>query len=192
MRVDIIELVIVLLIYIVIRGVMLVIRRKKGKVNYIGKEIMTALFVVYIIFVISITLVPVIGINEGYSFSEAFGRISWIPFYDMYADVARAGIGTIGKYFIVNLAGNTLLLGPIIAYLCCYNKNIRSVKNIIIVTFLISLSIESIQLISNMLIGAGRAVDTTDLVLNTISGLIGYGIFKILYKTKIAKMVKVK
>lgn len=168
------------------------IKKKKGKRNYIGKEFMNALVFVYMVSIISLTLVPNFGVLEKRTVSEVFEGIRWIPFYDIYKDIARNGIKTIGKFFIGNMVGNIFLLTPFIVYLSCYNRKIRNTGNVIIISFFMSLTIEIIQLLENIFLGTLRSVDATDLILNTISGLIGYGIFKIFYKAKILRYVNAK
>ena len=62
---------------------------------------------------------------------------------------------------------------------------IRSIKLCMLTSFLISLSIELIQLFMNILsLSYGRSVHTEDLILNTLGGIIAWYIFKYTYKGK--------
>lgn len=56
-------------------------------------------------------------------------------------------------------------------------KNINLIK-VIVSTFLFSLSIELTQLIMTIFLLRHRSFDVTDLITNTIGGIIGYLIYK--------------
>lgn len=183
-------------IWIISRVITLVIRKRKGKKILIGKEIMTNLFALYIIGLVGVTLFPIeIMFGEGIaelkstvSLDQRLG-INLIPFKDYINGFISLQENNIGYFFYLrSLLGNLLLLMPFIGYLSMYKKEIRSIKNVIIISFLTSLSIEVLQLIENITYLSsfpGRSVDIDDLILNTIGGLLGYYIFKIIYKTKL-------
>ncbi len=175
-------------IWIISRVITLIIRKRKGKNILIGKEIMTNLFALYIIGLVGVTLFP-ISIMSGESIAELKSTVSLdqrlginlVPFKGYINSFISLQENNIGHFFYLrSLLGNLLLL--------MHKKEIRSIKNVIIISFLTSLSIEVLQLIENITYLSsfpGRSVDIDDLILNTIGGLLGYYIFKIIYKTKL-------
>ena len=80
---------------------------------------------------------------------------------------------------------NVFVFIPLGLYLSFFIKNNKFIK-VIFYTFLISLLFEIIQLFS--LLGSFQ---TEDLILNTFSGLLGYIIYKIIYKEKNIKVLNI-
>ena len=80
---------------------------------------------------------------------------------------------------------NVIVFIPLGLYLSFFIKNNKFIK-VIFYTFLISLLFEIIQLFS--LLGSFQ---TEDLILNTFSGLLGYIIYKIIYKEKNIKVLNI-
>lgn len=175
-------------IWIIVRMIILLKRRKKGIKFNIGDEILTNLFVIYLFFLIGITILPVIigGLGEYVEGLSLIQRcnINIVPFIDYFKE---------GFYFrgiIRNLGGNLVLLIPFILYVCIRNEKLRSLKSSVKIAFLISLSIELIQLFMNILeLTYIRAVDIDDLILNTLGGIIAWCIFKLMYKGKIKEII---
>ena len=176
-------LIIGLPLWIIIRGVMLLFRRKKGDKLNLYKEIITNLFVIYLFILIGVTIFPLrIGSTIPYlsnmSILERY-NINLIPFVDYYKNNISV------KGVIRNVGGNLILLSPFIFYLCIKFEKLRSIKLCMLTSFLISLSIELIQLFMNILsLSYGRSVHTEDLILNTLGGIIAWYIFKYTYKGK--------
>ena len=176
-------LIIGLPLWIIIRGVILLFRRKKGDKLNLYKEIITNLFVIYLFILIGVTIFPLrIGSTIPYlsnmSILERY-NINLIPFVDYYKNnISVNGV-------IRNVGGNLILLSPFIFYLCIKFEKLRSIKLCMLTSFLISLSIELIQLFMNILsLSYGRSVHTEDLILNTLGGIIAWYIFKYTYKGK--------
>ena len=176
-------LIIGLPLWIIIRGVILLFRRKKGDKLNLYKEIITKLFVIYLFILIGVTIFPLrIGSTIPYlsnmSILERY-NINLIPFVDYYKNNISV------KGVIRNVGGNLILLSPFIFYLCIKFEKLRSIKLCMLTSFLISLSIELIQLFMNILsLSYGRSVHTEDLILNTLGGIIAWYIFKYTYKGK--------
>ena len=176
-------LIIGLPLWIIIRGVILLFRRKKGDKLNLYKEIITNLFVIYLFILIGVTIFPLrIGSTIPYlsnmSILERY-NINLIPFVDYYKNNISV------KGVIRNVGGNLILLSPFIFYLCIKFEKLRSIKICMLTSFLISLSIELIQLFMNILsLSYGRSVHTEDLILNTLGGIIAWYIFKYTYKGK--------
>ena len=174
-------LIIGLPLWIIIRGVILLFRRKKGDKLNLYKEIITNLFVIYLFILIGVTIFPLrIGSTIPYlsnmSILERY-NINLIPFVDYYKNSVKGVIRNVG--------GNLILLSPFIFYLCIKFEKLRSIKLCMLTSFLISLSIELIQLFMNILsLSYGRSVHTEDLILNTLGGIIAWYIFKYTYKGK--------
>ena len=170
-------------LWIIIRGVILLFRRKKGDKLNLYKEIITNLFVIYLFILIGVTIFPLrIGSTIPYlsnmSILERY-NINLIPFVDYYKNNISV------KGVIRNVGGNLILLSPFIFYLCIKFEKLRSIKLCMLTSFLISLSIELIQLFMNILsLSYGRSVHTEDLILNTLGGIIAWYIFKYTYKGK--------
>ncbi|MDB8804413.1 VanZ family protein [Romboutsia sp. 1001216sp1] len=175
-------------IWIIARIIILINRRKKGIKFNIGDEILTNLFVIYLFLLIGITILPIIigemTLYEGaLSFIERC-NINIVPFIDYFK-----GANYFGS-IIRNVVGNIVLLMPFILYICAKSEKSRDLKSAIKITFLISLSIELTQLVMNIFgLTYIRAVDVEDLILNTLGGIIAWGIFKLMYRGKIKSMI---
>ncbi|MCC0643201.1 MULTISPECIES: VanZ family protein [unclassified Clostridioides] len=185
MKFDIMELFVYgLPIWVIVRVISL-INKYKNKEKYIFlKEIIVNLFVLYLFILISLVILP-IDTNEsyfsGFTIYEKM-NINLLPFKD-FLEGEYKNINLLKN----NLVGNTLLLFPFTLYLCLIKSSVRNIKKAIAVTFLISLSIEIIQLIMNCLsiVSQLRAVDIDDLIMNTLGGFIAYIIFKLSYRGKL-------
>lgn len=163
-------------------------QKKKGIKFNIGDEILTNLFVIYLFLLIGITILPItIGEMSPYlqelSFIERC-NISIVPFIDYFK-----GANYIGS-IIRNVVGNLVLLMPFILYICAKSEKSRDLKSATKITFLISLSIELTQLVMNIFgLTYIRVVHVEDLILNTLGGIIAWGIFKLIYRGKIKIMI---
>ncbi|WP_343101734.1 VanZ family protein [Romboutsia sp. MSSM.1001216sp_RTP31141st1_G3_RTP31141_220114] len=175
-------------VWIIARIIILMNRKKKGIKFNIGDEILTNLFVIYLFYLIGITILP---INTGetlpylqeLSFIERC-NINIVPFIDYFK-----GANYLGS-IIRNIVGNLILLMPFILYICAKSEKSRDLKSATKITFLISLSIELTQLVMNIFgLTYTRVVHVEDLILNTLGGIIAWGIFKLMYRGKIKIMI---
>lgn len=178
-------------IWIIIRIITLINKRKEGiKLNIIN-EIFTNLFVLYLIFLIGITILPVyIGGTlphmQELSLVEK-SNINILPFVGYFKN--QVFYNGFIRGIIRNVVGNLVLLIPFILFLCWKNEKFRSLKSSIKTAFLISLSIELIQLFMNIFgLSDLRTVDIEDLILNTLGGVIAWGMFTLMYKIKTKSM----
>ncbi|CEI73591.1 MULTISPECIES: VanZ family protein [Romboutsia] len=175
-------------IWIIARIIILMNRKKKGIKFNIGDEILTNLFVIYLFLLIGITILPItIGEMSPYlqelSFIERC-NINIVPFIDYFK-----GANYLGS-IIRNIVGNLILLMPFILYICAKSEKSRDLKSATKITFLISLSIELTQLVMNIFgLTYTRVVHVEDLILNTLGGIIAWGIFKLMYRGKIKIMI---
>lgn len=178
-------------IWIIIRIITLINKRKEGiKLNIIN-EIFTNLFVLYLFFLIGITILPVyIGGTlphmQELSLVEK-SNINILPFVGYFKN--QVFYNGFIRGIIRNVVGNLVLLIPFILFLCWKNEKFRSLKSSIKTAFLISLSIELIQLFMNIFgLSDLRTVDIEDLILNTLGGVIAWGMYTLMYKIKTKSM----
>lgn len=146
------------------------------------------LFCIYILLLIWIVLFKCniyLSITNGYfefktlTLKERFDYYL-IPFIDYFNNDST-------QTFIKFKDGilNVFVFIPLGLYLSFFIKKNKFIK-VIFYTFLISLLFEIIQLFS--LLGSFQ---TEDLILNTFSGLLGYIIYKIIYKEKNIKVLNI-
>ena len=99
-------------------------------------------------------------------------RLNLVPFVNLFDYDSRRDL-------LLNLIGNCTMFIPTGIVVPCLYKNLRSFKKTVLTGFLISLSIEIIQLPF-----AVRASDIDDLILNTLGVVIGYGIYRLTRRKK--------
>ena len=95
-----------------------------------------------------------------------YGTNNFIPFREIFR------YKTISSLFIRNVLGNILLFIPFGFLISYYVKN-RTVLPVIILSILVSCSIEFAQSV------IGRTVDIDDVILNLTGGITGYIIYKV-------------
>lgn len=84
---------------------------------------------------------------------------------------------------------NVIMLIPFGVYLPLLNRKLDSSKKAAKYGFLLSLSIEVLQLIIEVTLGSGRITDINDIIANTIGATVGFLILKNLGKIKIFKVM---
>ena len=137
----------------------------KYKSNFVFyKEILMLGFIMY-----------VIALFEVVTFQDvSWSSSNFIPFKEML----RYEFGT--KLFFKNVVGNMIMFIPF-GFFTSYFLKLKKFYSVFILTLLTSITIETTQLL------IGRVFDIDDIFLNIIGGLIGYFIFKIIYKIKFLK-----
>lgn len=137
----------------------------KYKVDFVFyKEILMLGFIMY-----------VIALFEVVTFQDvSWSSSNFIPFKEML----RYEFGT--KLFFKNVVGNMIMFIPF-GFFTSYFLKLKKFYSVFILTLLTSITIETTQLL------IGRVFDIDDIFLNIIGGLIGYFIFKIIYKIKFLK-----
>lgn len=137
----------------------------KNKVKFIFyKEILMLGFIMY-----------VIALFEVVTFQDvSWSSSNFIPFKEML----RYEFGT--KLFFKNVVGNMIMFIPF-GFFTSYFLKLKKIYSVFILTLLTSITIETTQLL------IGRVFDIDDILLNILGGLIGYFIFKIIYKIKFLK-----
>lgn len=138
--------------------------------NKITRNIIIGLLIMYITLALSVTLFP-IPFQEMY---ESGYTHNFIPFKSIISSI-DAGI----RPFISSVLGNIVLTMPFGFLMTILAKN-KSFKMMIIYIVCFSLAIEALQFCIGLVVGYWyRNVDIDDLILNTIGGIIGWGIYKI-------------
>lgn len=173
-------------------------RRKHGKRFCWFDELVKILFWLYIIMVISVTLFP-LGIGFG---EFSFRDINFIPLVSIISDISRIGTAYDGDtaflvgLIVKNVGGNILLLMPLGFLAPILRARCRGLKNTLVLGFLVSFSIECLQLVE-LLFGAGlaRVVDIDDIIFNVLGAGLGYLVYKlaavIWHKIKTPSKIKI-
>lgn len=99
-------------------------------------------------------------------------RLNLVPFVNLFDYESRRDL-------LLNIIGNCTMFIPTGIVVPCLYKNLRSFRKTLLTGFLISLSIEIIQLPF-----AVRASDIDDLILNTLGVVMGYGIYRLTRRKK--------
>ena len=166
-------------IIILIIEVVKFIKRNKEEKFLSFREFIRLAFKFYILMVIIVTLFPfVIG---GYIGEPS---MNIVPVFNTIKDIYEVPIGMesyMVGFWIKNILGNILLLLPLGIFLPMCFKRLRSFKSTVITCALVSLSIEVIQYIS-IYFGNFRSCDIDDIILNTLGGMIGFIIYKVIDK----------
>lgn len=150
-------------------------RKQKNKIN----ELVLILFGIYIIKVLSLVFFPILiakGLNVNPTvFLNPVDSIKYI-------------VKSNSLYGIIyNIGGNFVLLMPLPLFLIYFFKDkVDSLKNILLICFLVSLSIECIQYLESIIIpSVGRFFETNDMILNTFGAGTGY----IMYNKYLRKLL---
>lgn len=140
--------------------------------NYKGIDlILRNLMYIYICFVLFLTTLPIdwtLDLKWNYHSLIQFSYGNIKPFNDLL--LKRPG--SVKEVFL-----NIIMTIPFGLLYSILKKNINLIK-VIVSTFLFSLSIELTQLIMTIFLLRHRSFDVTDLITNTIGGIIGYLIYK--------------
>ena len=80
---------------------------------------------------------------------------------------------------------NILLLFPLIFQLLYLNPRLRKTKKVILLSFLLSLSIECTQLALDFFFDFNRVFEIDDLWTNTLGGYLAWVLYKLLHRNKI-------
>lgn len=133
------------------------------------REIFMLIFILYVM-----CLFEVVTLQD-----HNYGLSNFIPFREIF----RYHIGS--RLFIKNIIGNILLFLPYGYFASDYLKS-KKILPICFLTMLVSLTIELVQL------NIGRTFDIDDIILNTLGGMFGYLLYRLIekIKTKLPKIFK--
>lgn len=133
------------------------------------KEIFSLIFILYVM-----CLFEVVTIQD-----NNYGLSNFVPFAEMF----RYDFGS--RLFIRNIIGNILLFLPY-GYFTSYYLNSKKIAPIALLTIIVSLTIECVQL------KIGRTFDIDDVILNTCGGIIGCLMYNFVdtFSNKLPKVFK--
>ena len=138
-----------------------------GKKFVLYEELLKLFFIIYILCLFQIVTAQ----------DVSFGGVNIIPFKEIF----RYEAGT--YLFYKNILRNVLLFLPF-GFFVGYFIKVKKVSVMLLLTFIVSLSIETIQL------SIGRVFDVDDVILNVLGGLIGFILYKVLNKVIPDKLKK--
>ena len=125
------------------------------------KEISVLLFILYVMCLFEIVTL------QDYN----YGLSNYIPFKEIF----RYEVGS--RLFIKNIIGNVLLFLPYGYFASDYLKS-KKILPICFLTMLVSVTIEYVQL------NIGRTFDIDDVILNTMGGIFGYLLYRLIERIK--------
>lgn len=149
--------IIISMVIIISMRTIYLLKNKKQIILY--KELLNLLFIIYVLCLFNVVTTE----------DVSFGISNLTPFNEMF----RYNIGS--KLFIKNVLGNIILFMPY-GFFNAYYLKLKSPYTILGLSFLVSITIESTQLL------IGRVFDIDDIILNIIGGIIGFYIYHTLIK----------
>ncbi len=149
--------IIISMVIIISMRLIYLIKYQKQIILY--KELIDLLFIIYVL-----CLFHVVTFED-----VSFNKSNLTPFTEIF----RYPLGS--KLFIKNVIGNVCLFFPYGFFITYYLK-LKKQKSIIALSLLVSITIETTQLL------IGRVLDIDDILLNIIGGLLGFYIYHTLTK----------
>jgi glycopeptide antibiotics resistance protein len=147
------------------------------------REGLKVLLLIYILLVIKVTMFPIL-INSTRTEELTMLSINLIPLVSVFSEIGQIGTAYDGdslfmiKLILRNVGGNILLLMPLGFLAPILWNRLKSLKSVLLLGLLVSITIESLQLVEMAAgIGFGRAADIDDVICNTTGACIGYYIF---------------
>lgn len=128
-------------------------------------------------------------------FSEDFGRgthfqeeyaYNLVPLKEIRRFIVyRKVVGT--RSFLLNIVGNIVGFMPFGFFLPVVSRRSRHWYNTVLLSFLFSLSIETIQLVFKV-----GSFDVDDMLLNTLGGILGYILYRIVQRIRVRRKQRAK
>ena len=140
------------------------------------KRLLAATFVVYLFIVAAITVIPthlprMIGAHGEH--------VNLIPFrYTIKCMLVARRDPELMRFCLRNSLGNIALFLPFGILLPLLSDRFNSITRVLLLAAGLSLSIETIQLLSRF-IGSPRAVDIDDVLLNTLGACLGFAAYRV-------------
>ena len=129
------------------------VKNKKEFILY--KELLSFVFIIYVLCLFYVVTFQDVGWSSS----------NFIPFKEMF----RYSIGS--RLFIKNVLGNIIMFVPY-GFFVSYYLDLKKLRSIIFLVLLVSLSIETTQLI------IGRVFDIDDIILNNVGGILGFYFYR--------------
>lgn len=142
------------------------IRRAFRQHTAIKKELLIFSFLYYLYKVSALTIFPIFWFTD----REPLPSYGQMPYLEKNSFLLYSNLN---YYSLYNIIGNLLLLLPMGFYLGLFIKKYNMKQNAITI-FLISLTIECIQLLMSFFYLGNRLFDINNLLFNTIGGILGY------------------
>ena len=142
-------------VIIVTMRIVYLIKNKKELILY--QELVSLLFIIYVL-----CLFYVVTFQD-----VSWSTSNYVPFHEMF----RYEFGS--KLFIKNVIGNLLLFMPY-GFFAAYYLKLEKPKAIIILALLVSITIETTQLL------IGRVFDIDDIILNFVGAMLGFYVYRFL------------
>ena len=114
--------------------------------------------------------------------------INAIPLKSIFNNISQIGIAYDGDVqFMIgliakNVGGNILLLMPLGFLVPILWDKFKHLKNVMLLGFVVSISIEILQLIVSLVGGWGRVTDIDDVICNVLGVIFGYFIYILIIK----------
>lgn len=152
------------------------------------------LYLIYVIYSIKVKKIRLIRAIINFFFGVYLTALAIVAFMPIFVfspsnSVYHHGFG---RQYIFNFSlsdlfkdstfqiiGNVIMLAPLVYFIAILNKKYSTFKWALLLAFLASLSIETIQAIMNFFYLGDRIFDINDLILNTTGGIVGMILFKI-------------
>lgn len=134
------------------------------------KKFINSLFYIYMCVVLSFTVLPLpyLGFDFHFSANTFFRVFNPIPFKEIFCQTG---------YGVEDVVLNILMTVPLGILLPLKNSEKRC-KNVVLFSFLMSVSIELFQLFTGVFMYNCRSCDVTDVITNTFGGFLGYCLYK--------------
>ncbi len=126
-------------------------------------------------------------------FSEDFGRgghiqekyaYNLVPFKEIKRFIVYRHIVGVRSLFL-NIVGNVIGFMPLGFFLPVISRRSRKWYNTVLLSFMFSLSVETVQLVFKV-----GSFDVDDMILNTLGGILGFIIYKIVQHIRIRRRRK--
>lgn len=149
------------------------------------RTLLAVAFTLYVGAVVAITLFPIQTLNPLMSAAGYNGMpYNFVPFEGVARTIAYGNELELSWLFWDNIAGNVIMFVPLGVMVPLLSRKVRSFGIVALVVLAATVGIELSQLIMGLVTGypfgfSYRVVDTTDIILNFIGGLVGYGLFRI-------------
>ena len=130
------------------------------------KTLIWVLFVMYILFMINLLFLNARGAGHHFSYNL-------VPFATIRNYIVNFNAFNFSIWFI-NLFGNILAFMPLTIFVPILFRKINSYSRVLILSFLTTLIVELTQLLLKR-----GAFDVDDMILNTLGGIAGYAVLKL-------------
>ncbi len=156
-----------------------IIKRKRKIELNLRRELLINCFFIYYLAVACITFFPLFIGNDG--IPGRYISINYIPVINTLNELGKIhqsyNSNFMLKFWLKNIGGNLVMLLPIGVMVPLLWNKFRNFKTVVMIGFIISFAIETLQLLSVLIGNRGRAFDVDDLMLNTAGVVFGYVIY---------------